>query len=94
MVQTAPKSSFPDRFTPTHGGHHRMPNTVHHRFAGNGAGHRYASREILHRVAGRDVVLRRIAARRRLARIDPEAVERRAWRLTGGDGGASSPIHS
>jgi hypothetical protein len=61
---------------------------------GNGAGigQRNPGRpRIIHQIAGRDVVLRRVATRRRLARIDPEAVERRAWRLTGG--GASSPTN-
>ena len=90
MVQTARPSSVPDRFVPASGRRDRMPNTADHRFAGNGARQRNTSRhDIVHRVADRCVVLRRVAARRRLARIDPEAIERRALRLTGG--GASSP---
>lgn len=94
MAHTARESSVPDRFASPSGGLDRMPNTVDHRFAGNGAAYRnarrYATRSaMIHRVARRGVVLRRVAARRRLARIDPESVERRAWRLNGG--GASSP---
>jgi len=92
MVQTAPASSVPDRFASPSGRRDRMPNLADHRFAGNDARQRYSGRHhIVHRVADRGVMLRRVAARRRLARIDPETVERRAWRIIGG--GASSPTH-
>jgi hypothetical protein len=43
---------------------------------------------IVHQIADRSVLLRRRSTRRRLARIDPEAVERRAWRLSGGSAGS------
>ena len=94
MVQFVRASSVPDRFASTSGRRDRMPNTVDHRFAGNGAAYRNAGRNasrnvMIHRVAHRGVTLRRVAARRRLARIDPESVERRAWRLNGGS--ANSP---
>jgi len=73
-----------------------MTNTVDHRFAFNGPAHRNAGRNasrnaMIHRVARRGVVLRRVAARRRLARLDPESVQRRASRLNGG--GAGTPTH-
>jgi hypothetical protein len=89
MVQYAQtSSSVPDRYTVRSGARDRLPNTADHRFAGNGAARRYGGRNaIVHQVAGRDVVLRRFATRRRLARIDPEAIERRAWRLIGGAAG-------
>lgn len=67
-----------------------IQNTSDHRYVVsrpvNGAG-RHNSRfdSIVHQIADRSVLLRRRSTRRRLARIDPEAVERRAWRLSGGD---------
>jgi hypothetical protein len=41
---------------------------------------------IVHQAADRSVTLRRLSARRRLARIDPETVQRKALRVI--DGGA------
>jgi hypothetical protein len=97
MAQTTRASSVPDRVASTaarrvpndRSPSERMPNTADYRFAdsraGNGNRHRFFGRPtIVYRVAGRSLLLRRVAARRRLARIDPEAVERRAWRLIGG----------
>lgn len=94
MIHSAQASSVSDRYTAGSGRGEQMPNSADHRFARNGAGHRFDGHNavaVVHRVAGRDVVLRRVATRRRLARIDPEAIERRAWRLIGG--GVSSPTH-
>lgn len=77
--------------------HVRIQNTSDHRFvdprAVNGAGHNIRFDSIVHQIADRSVLLRRRSTRRRLARIDPEAVERRAWRLSGG-GSASSLPHT
>jgi hypothetical protein len=69
----------------------RVRNVADHRFtnprAGKGDGRNACHDSLIHRVAGRSVVLRRLSARRRLARTGPEAVERKAWRIIGGDAG-------
>lgn len=95
MAQTA-HASAPDRFAATSAERERIQNTSDHLYtkprAVNGAARnnmRYDS--VLRRIADRSVLLRRLSSRRRLARLDPKAVESRALRIIGG--GAGSPTH-